>query len=255
MKKLLLAVAGLFVMGSMFAQLQDEQNVTITMDLQPVLQLSMETPDQIDFVFDGVDDYIGGIVKYGATILKVSSTVNWNLYAVGTSTSGTAWDQHIVYGEGTGEDDIPLSALELHQNVANVMTTAGFNGAVVAGREDYSTDFTSFQDLLPANIGQNSIYHSATPYGAPGVIEKYIQGHKDAADFSAGGSYLLQATTAMTSVFYNVIDYRIVPGLPVVFPFAGTNAAGFEGFDDFASEFAQPGVYTMNVKYVLMENQ
>ncbi|MCX7728962.1 MAG: hypothetical protein N2203_05785, partial [Bacteroidia bacterium] len=53
-----------------YAQLVDEKNVTVTMDLQPVLQLNMTTPDQIAFVFDEIREYYGGILKYGATILK-----------------------------------------------------------------------------------------------------------------------------------------------------------------------------------------
>ncbi len=100
------------VMGlhnGLFAQLQDEKSVTVTMDLQPILQLDMETADQIEFVFDDIKDYYAGITKYGATILKVSSTVSWDLYAVGRS-NGTIgpefWDQVIDYGSGTGTNAI-----------------------------------------------------------------------------------------------------------------------------------------------------
>ena len=124
---LIFAVLAL-VMGlqqGLFAQLQDEKSVTITMDLQPILQLDMETADQIEFVFDDIKDYYAGITKYGATILKVSSTVSWDLYAVGRS-NGTIgaefWDQVIDYGSGTGTnaiDELPLSAVELHQSQPN----------------------------------------------------------------------------------------------------------------------------------------
>ena len=121
MKKLIrkasLVAGMLAIAGSSFGQLQDEKNVTITMDLQPILQLEMSTPDQVDFVFDKMADYYGGITKYGATILKVSSTVNWDLYAVGTSNDGTFWDNQMIYGAGTdplATPSLPLELLELH---------------------------------------------------------------------------------------------------------------------------------------------
>ena len=56
--RLILVSVILMVMGfqnGLFAQLQDEKSVTITMDLQPILQLDMETADQIEFVFDDID--------------------------------------------------------------------------------------------------------------------------------------------------------------------------------------------------------
>ncbi|MBP6512496.1 MAG: hypothetical protein KA347_07495 [Bacteroidia bacterium] len=57
----------------------------------------------------------------------------------------------------------------------------------------------------------------------------------------------------------HVIDYRIVPGLPAIFPTAADNATPPNALDiesaNGAGSYAQPGVYTMNVKYVLIENQ
>ena len=54
-----IAFAGAFIAlaGTSYGQLQDEKNVTVTMDLQPILQLEMSTPDQVDFVFDDIADY------------------------------------------------------------------------------------------------------------------------------------------------------------------------------------------------------
>ncbi len=66
MKKIFLSVFALCFFGmSTFAQLIDEKNVTVTMDLQPVLQLNMTTPDQVDFTFDNIPSYFSGIIKYG----------------------------------------------------------------------------------------------------------------------------------------------------------------------------------------------
>lgn len=256
MKKPLLtfaiAAALISVAGNSYGQLQDEKNVTITMDMQPILQLEMSTPDQVDFVFNDIADYYGGITKYGATILKVNSTVAWDLYAVGTSNDGTYWDKQMEYGTGSDPnaiDELPLQLLEIHQSEANV------NAANSTGfRADYSSPFAP----APYTPGENNIYASASPYILPGVTEKYIQGHNGTSDFAAGGSYLSQGS-GTNSIYYYVLDYRIVPGLPAIFPTAADNAATPTSLDlvtaNAAGAYAQPGVYTMNVKYVLIENQ
>lgn len=257
MKKLFLSFAFLGLIGLTFGQLIDEKNVTVTMDLQPVLQLHMSTPDQIEFVFDDIKDYYGGIIKYGATILKVSSSVSWDLYAVAVSQGNVApgmWDQQLVYNGGTSTSAvsaIPLSALEIYQRLPNAYAA----GATAIA--DYSTMFPVYDPLTNSvtTPGQNSIYYLATPYDRPDAGQKYIQGHfaPGATDAAPGGSYMTQAAT--TSDYYFVLDYRILPGLPAVFPAAGDNAGVYEGLDVATGEYAQSGVYTMNVKYVLLEDQ
>lgn len=276
MKKLAICAAaflGLTMMSNKtFAQLQDEKNVVITMDLQPILQLDMTTPDQIDFVFDDISDYYGGITKYGATILKVSSTVDWDLWAVGTSqanmaTGANQWDLQLQYGFNNDPNAttlIPLSALELHQHLGNQG-----QAAVV----DYSTPFQTVTTLPAATPGQNSIYYAnaaGSIYTVPAATEKFIQGGNANTDFIAGGSYLtpqlqnpaIVSGSNLIGAFYNVIDYRILPSLPVIFPCAGSTA-GTEDIDTqnggagtgASGFYAAPGVYTMNVKYILSENQ
>jgi hypothetical protein len=248
-KQLIPIAAGLMLLsGSAFAQLQDEKNVTITMDLQPILQLNMNTSDQISFVFDDIADYYGGITKYGATILTVSSSVNWDLYAVGTSTNGLNWDNQMQYYTGVDPNAVsvlPLSALELHQSFANA------NAFGATGFPDYSLPFAPANALAP---GQNSIYQSNSPYTPPTVADKYIQGEAGTAALqqAPGGSYLTVGS-AGPNIYYYSIDYRILPGLPAVFPAAGTNAGASTAL--VAPQFARPGIYTMDVKYVLLEDQ
>lgn len=245
--------------GLSFGQLIDEKNVTVTMDLQPVLQLHMTTPDQVDFVFDDIRDYYAGIIKYAATILKVSSSVTWDLYAVGTSQAGTVWDQQFTYSGGGGvnaQNQLPLSLLELHQYEPNQ-----YDANATGAYSDYSGLFQDAQLLPPANVGQNNIFYSATPYTAPGADQKYIQGHAGTVagdDGAPGGSYLIANPPAGTfSDYYFTIDYRIVPGLPAIFPLASDNASNPEDLVTTfgAGAYANPGVYTMNVKYILLEDQ
>jgi len=255
--KLLSTVILIGLTTSASAQLIDEKDVSITLDMQPVLQLDMTTPNQIEFVFDEVNEYHAGIVQYGATVLKVSSTVSWDLYAVGRSQGNngpTFWDQHVDYGNNNPNAiaDLPLSLLELRQNQPN-----NGDGAATGAFSDYSQ---AFSNATVASAG-NSLYVNAGLATPPSANDKYIAGHKGTTgvagdDFMAGGSYLTQ--TGVTSDYYFVMDYRILPGLPAIFP----NAANADGtaFEDIitanaAGNYAEPGVYTMYVQYVLLEDQ
>ncbi|MGY6561740.1 MAG: hypothetical protein ACXITV_06505 [Luteibaculaceae bacterium] len=264
MKKVMLsalAVTGLVLgFNKANAQILEEENVTITMDLQPILQLDMTTADQVDFIFDDVADYAGGIIKYGATQLRVSSSVAWDLYAVAVSQGqqGIAnWDQMVPYGIGgvNAVPTIPMSALELRQFPAN--PAAGAN-------DDYSTNFAPFnQNSAVLNASTNNIFVATggNPYTRPLAADRYIAGHAGnlaAGEGVPGGSYLLTSDPAGTSSFFYTIDYRIVPGLPATFPFGAPVASGedhpmFPG-GAYNSTYAQPGVYTMNVKYILLED-
>lgn len=243
MKKLFLAsLLSTVFFSTSFAQLQDEKDVTMTMDLQPILQLNMSTADQFEFVFDDISDYYAGVTKYAATVLKISSTVTWDLYAVGNSSNVAAgfWDQQVQYGSATGAgiDNLPLDLLELRQNQPNPATATAGN--------DYSAPFAPAQTLV---AGQNNIYTSAA-LTAPTAADKYIAGDfgttAAGTDGVAGGSYLMQGA-AISSDYYYTIDYRILPGLPAVFPTSLTPLA--------AGTYAQPGVYTMYVQYILLEDQ
>lgn len=239
------------------AQLIDEKDVTVTMDLQPVLQLEMTTPNQIEFTFDEISEYYAGITQYAATILKVSSTVSWDLYAVGRSngTNGAEfWDQQIDYGNDNTNaiPDLPLSLLELRQSQAN-----NGDGAATGTFPDYNQ---AFSPSGTPSAG-NSLYVNGGTITPPTIADKYIAGHAGTTgvagdDFIPGGSYLTQ--TGNTSDYYYAIDYRILPGLPAIFP----NAADADGatFEDLvtanaAGAYAEPGVYTMYVQYVLLEDQ
>ncbi len=250
--------AGLFLGLSSQAQLIDEKDITVTMDLQPILQLDMNTPTQIDFVFDDIDDYYAGITQYAATVLKVSSTVSWDLYAVGRSngTNGPEfWDQVITYNGGGATnaiDDLPLSLIELRQSQPN-----NGDGAATGTFSDYNTAFRA----VGAEDGANSLYVNAGTNTPPTLDDKYIAGHSGTTgvagdDFMPGGSYL--TSTGTTSDYYYAIDYRILPGLPAIFPNAfDADAATSE---DLATvngpgSYAQPGVYTMYVQYILLEDQ
>jgi hypothetical protein len=248
-----------FLSGSLltYGQLIEEENVSeVTMAMQPVLQLEMPTSPKIEFVFDNIQSYYGGITKYAATVLRVSSSISWDLYAVGTSQDGQYWDQLLTYSGGGGAGAtplIPLSALELRQYPNNRYTDA-----IPAPFVDYSNAFTDPSVPIP---GQNSIYYNTSPYNAPADDEKYIQGHKGTAldQGAPGGSWLVSTPDPADGLtdFYFTIDYRILPGLPAVFPAAGLNDGTQEDLETLhgAGSYGTPGVYGMNVKFILLEDQ
>src|SRR5437868_644014 len=78
--------------------LSDQEYVSVTMDLQGILQLTMTTDPQVDFVFNTIQKHQIGITKYNATRLEVDATVPWDLYA---QPSSEFWVQELAYGAGT----------------------------------------------------------------------------------------------------------------------------------------------------------
>jgi len=270
MKKIAsLLFAGTLIFGSTNAQILSEQNVTINMDLQPVLQLSLEGPEVIDFSFTTIDQYRNGITRYGANVLKVSSSVSFDLWANGFSQGMNTGDQPNRYFDILGDygaaaagglNNIPCAALELHQFPQNPSVAAapallcGGNATAASANMDYSA---AFIDPSGVGTGNNAIY-SATgtnPYFAPddataATHDKYIAGAKAVTVGCqvVGGTYLQQSLDpanatedgAITSDgYYFVMDYRIVPGLPARFPMSDaarqTNGAATSGAAYLAS--------------------
>jgi hypothetical protein len=265
MKKVILSVAvvaAFLSANNAKAQLLDEQNVTVTMDLQPILQLGMNGATNIDFVFDQISEYVGGITQYGATNLTVSSTVSWELYAAAFSSNAAAgsliWDNQVVYGQDSDPNStttLPLTLLELHQDKVNTSTTGSTGGATV----DYSLPFS-------ATTGNNNVYATTAPYSRPSLASKYIAGGNSNGAFIVGGSYLILTggLVGQNSNYSYTMDYRILPGLPAIFPNASslvlanggnnTNDGSLNAAGGNTAAYAQPGVYTANVIYVLIEN-
>ncbi len=257
MRKLqLLAIALLASISWSRAQLHGESDLTATMDLQPILTLNTNVSN-VEFVFDEFTDYASGITQYGATVLKVTSTVNWDLYAVASSSGNTGpgyWDVQTQYGQTASgaTNKIPLAALEIHQQTPN-----NYAAAATGTYRDYSAPFPP----VYAPAGSNSIYVDMTNSGLPPASNhKYIAGHAGITgvgnDAVSGGSYL--NATGGSNDYYYALDYRIVPGVPAVFPMAyqpdGVTPMSISSTQG-AATYLQPGIYTMSVKFVLLEDQ
>ncbi len=225
---------------------------TLQIDIQPILQLKMNTSSQIDFLFSDIKQYNAGIVQYGTTILSVSSSVGWDLMAVGTSTRNEStlggspfWDNAAAYST-TGSADIRLDVLELHQIPTNPSAGADYSAAFTnppSGSNNIEVGFQSgvipsfVIPLIPLNVG-----------------DKTIAGNWE---LGVGGTFMAPGTHTPDLVpplaewdnanFRYVIDYKITPGLPVTFPDAVTG--------DRVIPYAQSGSYTMQVRYMLYEDQ
>lgn len=271
--KTLLAAGGLMFGSGAFAQtidmnlLTDESDVTVTMDLQPVLQIQMSTPDQINFTFNTINSYMAGITHYGATVIRVSSTVDWDLVAVGTSSDNEAnqtklWDNPVQYSSANSVNQlngVPISSLELYQIPPNPIAGANTDysspyvinpgsgaiatsiNAVEVGNQSAGTSVT-FQNTTDARVIAGSL--GAAFAGDPGVA------------MAPGSALSTLGQSYNPGDFKYTISYRIVPGLPAVFPLRDIDDATLAGAPDPANnEYVAPGVYTMEVRYILTEDQ
>ncbi|MBL7892594.1 MAG: hypothetical protein JNL63_08185 [Bacteroidia bacterium] len=220
---------------------------SLNIEIQPILQLQMNSPSQVDFNFSEIKNFTTGVTKYGATKLNVNSSVNWDLMAIGTSTlnegsSGATpfWDNSVSYSTG-GTVNIPLDVLELSQSPAN--PAAGQSGLGL----DYSLAFTnppSGNNNIEVAFGSGTSLTAVAPY----VLGKTIAGNwgtSGAGNMMSPGSYLTINAAWNRADFSYVINYRLIPGLPVLFPHTQMAAM---------ASYARPGAYTMQVKYLLVED-
>lgn len=268
-----LVVLALFsFIATISAQKTDQQGVSIALEMKPILQLEMDSPDLIKFIFDKKSKYFSGITKKGATTLKVTSTVKWDLYAVGRSTGkspngSTFWDQQESYGTSVNSvADIPMSMVEIKQSQPNIGTNN-----TEARFSDYSNEFND--GFRPSAANSLYVSENGTPT-PPTKAGKYIAGHAGISDdikhgYMNSGSYV--SANGQGDPFEYVIDYRILPGFPAIFPNAfsadatvaqnivsSSNAnsvlvGGAAGSGN--ATYAEPGKYIMYVQYVLLEDQ
>ena len=139
------------------SQNSEQESVSVTLYLKPILQLEIISPDQIDFVFDKDKQYHDGIIKNAATTIKITSTVKWDFYAIGRNkeknpNGKTYWSQENMNdADITSLTNIPLNLLEIKQHTPN----NGINDKYSLNK-DYSQDFSIADNLN----GRNNIYVS-----------------------------------------------------------------------------------------------
>ena len=245
---------------------------SLEIDIQPIMSLSISGNSPVAFEFAQLSDYTAGVTKYGATTLKVQSSVNWDLIAIGTSTSnesslGTTpfWDAETAYGTVIASTKIPLDILELFQTPGNPAT--GRSGVGY----DYSPAFTT----PPSGNNNIVVAYGHYPLTGVGVYAGLgsIAGSGPGAKCIAGrwtslagpfgtpgnavapGSYQVNNGTWSNSNYNYSISYRLYPGLPVLFSHTKLLPQGAMVGPSGTTTFAQPGAYTMEVRYILSEDQ
>lgn len=223
MRKFLFIFSLVALLGTMatksYAQLSDEEYNYVTMDLRGILNLTMTTNPQVDFVFKTIQEYNLGITKYNATQLEVDATLAWDLFVYASDDYWTQVEQYSTNGNPT----LPAEILELQSNIANASTTENFDV------------FTSLKGLTNAGM----------PAGPVAVTTQFLTGE---ADLTAYGDPGTAANNAGTHKFR--IDMRLKPGIPATFPNStvSVDAAGNN------ETYAAAGYYYLEVVYSLVEN-
>lgn len=222
---------------------QKTQNVSFTLDMKPILSVEFNAPSQINFVFDEKSKFNKGIVHEEATEIRVTSTVNWDMYAVGRSLNKNSdelqsWDVQKSFKSSQNESlHIPLQLLEIKQQYKN-------NGVFhsEANFSDYSSPFST-SHLSTSNNIYVSPNGTPTP---PNAFGKYLAGHSGAAGYSKSGfnppgSYYSEHSKR--SNYHFVLDYRILPRTLAISP------------KTLNKNNSEPGFYSMVVQYVILEDQ
>jgi hypothetical protein len=209
---------------------------TLRIEILPVLELGINTSSLLDFTFTNVPSYIGGQTEYGATSLSVSSTVEFDVIAIGTSSEfenngNPFWD---VMGEYTlqGNNQIPLNVLELHQIPPNPTGAIDYSSAFAsppAGANDITIGSQAGNLInIPAASTVRTIAGNLGAVGAGNCMEP--------------GSYLPIAGALYNPSDYKYkIDYRLLPMLPPTF--------------NQAIAPIRSGIYRMQVRYIITEDQ
>ena len=222
-----------------------QTSFSLEIEILPVLQLKTTTLDRIDFNFIEISNYINGLTQNNKTILEVSSNVNWDLLAIGTSVrhqnnnTDYFWDANSAY-TSTGSANIPLSALEILQYPDNPC----------AGSSDYSSAFTNPPTQLNNNnISVASGVLSFASLAATGTDNtRCIAGNYGTqgqpANAIAPGSYYINGSWTQADYRYS-LTYRLTPGLP----------ATFQNGKPLMAQDAKSGYYSMQVRYIIIEDQ
>ena len=228
------------------ALIGNTESFELEIEILPILQLNFASLSEIDFDFTNMVDYRSGIINYSKTRLQINSNLEWDLFAVASSSinensNGTTpyWDNLSTYGTFSGGSlEIPLSALELFQTPQNPIDNPN----------DYNASFTdppSGNNNIEVATGLSAL----TPAPGTGSTRRSIAGKWEGVNGNAmsPGSYIIADPNWNKDDFSYSISYKLTPGVPAIFN---------NGLPSLLPKgYAAPGAYTMRIKYVLSEDQ
>lgn len=210
-----------------YAQLEDEDYNYVTMDLRGILNLTMTTNPQVDFVFKTIQEYRQGITKFNAVNLEVDATLAWDLFVFANDDDWTQVEAYSTNGEGT----LPAEILEIKSNVDNSA------GAAVEVYTD--ADFTP---LLGPTL-------SGAVLGTPAATTQFLAGEVG----TGAGQQFAPGTAAENPGTHQFrIDFKLQPGVPADFSEALSELLVPEVMG--GDGYAQAGYYYIEVVYSLVED-
>lgn len=223
MKKLvfLFALVAMFATTQKsYAQLSDQEYNYVTMDLRGILNLTMTTNPQVDFVFKTIQEYRQGITRFNATKLEVDATLSWDLFVYANSDS---WTQVEAYSTN-GNPTLPAEILEMQSSVTS---TAPVN-------------INTFSSLL-------GLTNSTVAAGVPTAATQFLAGQFGTA---AGESFAPGTAADNPTTHKFRIDMRLKPSIPATFP----NSTVLLTAGGNNQAYAQAGYYYLEVVYSLVED-
>ena len=205
-----------------YAQLTDEEYNYVTMDLRGILNLTMVTDPQVDFVFKTIQEYNLGITRFNATQLEVDATLAWDLFVYAST---DYWTQVEAYSTN-GNPVLPAEILELQSSVTSAAPV----------------NINAFSSLL-------GLTNSTVAGGIPTAATQFMAG--EFGTIATGGSAFAPGTAANNPATHKFrVDMRLKPGIPATFPNSTVllTAAGNN------IDYAQAGYYYLEVVYALVED-
>jgi hypothetical protein len=192
------------------------------MDLRGILNLTMTTNPQVDFVFKTIQEYNLGITKYNATQLEVDATLAWDLFVYASTDE---WTQVESYSTN-GNNYLPAEILELQSSVASAA----------------AININTFSSLL-------GLANSTVAAGVPTAATQFLAG--GLGTLSAGGEAFAPGTANNNPTTHKFrIDMRLKPGIPATFP----NSTVLLTANGNNEDYAQAGYYYLEVVYSLVED-
>jgi len=224
MRKFLFVFVAILALGCFttksYAQLSDEEYNYVTMDLRGILNLTMTTNPQVDFIFSTIQEYMHGITRFNAVQLEVDATMAWDLFAYASTDHWVQVEQYST----NGNDVLPAEILEIQ---SSVLSTAPEN--------------------LNAFVSIKGLLNSGVAGGVPNIDTQFLAGEEGTG---IGQSFAPGTAAANPTTHRFRLDMRLVPDIPATFPNSVVDLVDAGNNE----EYAAAGYYYLEVVYSLVED-